>query len=67
MIPENVLEVLESIADAVANSTMLFSDERVTCELVGAIDEEAARWLHDNPKLYIKAVSLAIGQGGENE
>lgn len=53
MIPENVLEVLESVrASAVTN--ML--DRKRVLELVAVADENAAAWLHANSDRYVEAL-----------
>lgn len=68
MIPENVLFILANIADVVANSSMLFSNQRATLALVQAADSDAADWLRLNPSRYREAINSATGQGdNENE
>lgn len=54
MIPDNVLEVLESVRQS-AITNML--DQRTVIQLVDEQDEEAADWLRSNPDLYMEALN----------
>lgn len=66
MIPENVLEVLESVRESAATNML---DRKRVINLVATADESAARWLHDNPDRYMEALRElgARVNGGQNE
>lgn len=53
MIPQNVLEVLESVR---ASGAVNMIDRKRVIDLAAVADESAARWLHDHPEQYMDAL-----------
>jgi len=58
MIPENVIEVLAEIDDGQTN----MQDRGAVIQIVDVMDEGAADWLRDNPRLYNAALETVRGR-----
>lgn len=66
MIPENVLDVLESIRQGAVTNML---DMETVIGIADVMDEGAADWLRSNPTLYMEALNEmgARANGGREE